>query len=605
MKKTILFNFNFSLYQFQTLFICIVCITSVKGQNAISTVDLNTLIMPNPKLLLGITYDCRSSLVDQSNINLGYHNTNGTFIPEIDAVFGDFPMSTLRYPANGIMQGFEWKKSIGSINTRIPQQIFAQPSIPAQVMEFGFDEFMAMTASRGVHPKEVQIMVPIYDETDNSLTATQLKAAVTDMIQSNADWVEYANAPNDGSNPGGGTDWATIRAANGHPSPYGIEIWNMGNEPYTPNEYGTSGVTNYINNIVPIIDAMLAIDPTIKITVTVTGRANSAWTDTVLKSTALKGKIYGINSHYFMTEEIINGTIPYSVSVVEPNMKGLAVAAKQYGYKYIVGDNAHAIISAQNPTQAEQDIAMQWQGANLTTDFILTMSQIDNIERSNFWVYGLWSNQWHPIRKNSDGSFTLMPVAAMYKKLSPLFLDNSFAVSTNSPTSNDGVSYSIRTSAFASNDLSKVNVIAVNRDKTNTVPVQINGLDSYVISNAKVLNGASLDAEIIDENLTSINNKGMYDLPAMGILILEYTQSSLNITGQNYYNNQIFNAYPNPTNNQLTFSETLHKVQIYNLLGEIIIPEISKTKSLNTSNLAEGIYYLKSSEGEIKFIVKH
>ena len=34
-----------------------------------------------------------------------------------------------------------------------------------------------------------------------------------------ADLVEYCNAPNNGSNPNGGTDWAAVRAQNGHPQP--------------------------------------------------------------------------------------------------------------------------------------------------------------------------------------------------------------------------------------------------------------------------------------------------------------------------------------------------------------------------------------------------
>jgi hypothetical protein len=45
-----------------------------------------------------------------------------------------------------------------------------------------------------------------------------------------ADWVEYCNAPNDGSNPHGGVDWASVRAANGHPEPHRVRLWELGKE---------------------------------------------------------------------------------------------------------------------------------------------------------------------------------------------------------------------------------------------------------------------------------------------------------------------------------------------------------------------------------------
>ena len=156
---------------------------SMSAQNATATIDLTKLITPNPKLLLGITYDCRSSLTLTNYGQVGYHNTDGTWIAGIDAVFKDFPMSGLRYPANGIMQGFQWKKSVGAVSKRTPVKLFTNQNNPAQVMEFGFDEFMAMTAARGVNPADVQIMVPIYDSATVNLTATQRTGAIPYVVR--------------------------------------------------------------------------------------------------------------------------------------------------------------------------------------------------------------------------------------------------------------------------------------------------------------------------------------------------------------------------------------------------------------------------------------
>jgi len=673
------------------------------SQVATTTVNTSTTIMPKAPLLLGITYDCRSSLSDVSNTLMGYHNTNGTFNPAVDAVFNNFPMAGLRYPANGILQGFEWKKSIGPIANRIPQQVFAQPSIPAQVMEFGFDEFMAMTAARGVDPKDVQIMVPIYDSAIIYPKQAQTDASIPNVLQSNADWVEYANAPSDGNitNPGGGIDWAEVRAANGHPLPYGIEIWNMGNEPYTFNEYDAANDVNavnyYISNIVPMIDAMLAIDPTIKISVTVTSRSTNAWTSSILNSALLQGKIYALNCHFFLTEDFQAGT-PIAnqpnVFVANSRMITLANAAQTKGYKLIIGDQAHAIIST-TPTQAEQDIAMQWQGANETADMLLAMSQIQNIERANFWVYGLWTNQWHPIRKNSNGTFTSMPAAELYKILNPAFLDNSVSVTTTSPAASDGISYSVRSSAFISTDLSQLNVVSVNRDKTNTVPLQVNGTAGYNLLNARLLTATALSSDTIIESAVVADGSGNYPLPPMSVLILEYSSIPLPISlinfglhtldkktiklfwstateqnndyflveksdnaitwealskikangnstttqnystidfnpfvGKTYYRlkqvdldgkfyyskilstvtnnkNDIIIIYPNPASNHISFTEIQNEIEIYNSIGQIVIPKIRNTKNISVEQLLNGIYFIRTDKAIMKFIVKH
>jgi alpha-L-arabinofuranosidase len=580
------------------------CSTLGFSQTATTTVDTTSTLMPNPKLLLGITYDCRSSLSDNSGNNLGFHNTDGTFNPLVDAVFNNFPMTTLRYPANGIMQGFEWKKSIGPIGSRTPQQIFSQP-YPAQVLEFGFDEFMAMTAARGVLPKDVQIMLPIYDTAITYSQPTQNKAAIPYPAQNAADWVEYANCP-DTANWGGGIAWGAIRAANGHPAPYGIELWNLGNEPYTPNEYGSMGVNNYINTILPIIDSMLVIDPSVKITLTVMSNPSSSWTDTILNSTQLQGKIYGINSHYFLTEDYQSGLPPANQPTIYnalSKLVPLAAAAQSKGYKLIVGDQAHAVNAVGPvPTQAEQDIAMQWQGANETADFLLAMSQIPNIERSNFWVYGLWSNVWHPIRKNNDGTFTSMPVAELYKIFNPVFLDKSVSVSTTSPASSDGIPYSIRSSAFVSSNSSQLNIISVNRDKINIIPLQINGISGYNLTNVRLLTATALNSDTIIETSITADVNGNFPMPPMSILILEYSNVALGLTNLTGNGNEYL-VYPNPFNTQTTLhiDNLLNNatLTVLNCFGQTVkqVKNISgQTITLHRDNLSGGLYFIQLTQ---------
>ena len=97
---------------------CATLIFSSESNAQVATINvtnINTTVMNNTPLLFGITFDSRTSLTGSGALGqVGYYNANATIIPAVDAIFSDFPMSTLRYPANGIAYGFDWKKSVGT-----------------------------------------------------------------------------------------------------------------------------------------------------------------------------------------------------------------------------------------------------------------------------------------------------------------------------------------------------------------------------------------------------------------------------------------------------------------------------------------------------------
>jgi len=89
-----------------------------------------------------------------------------------------------------------------------------------------------------------------------------------------ADLVEYLNSPDDGKNPNGGTDWAAIRAADGHPAPYDVVWFECGNESYVNagkwiEELGVNGygglAEEYARRYLRFRAAMKAVDPRIKL----------------------------------------------------------------------------------------------------------------------------------------------------------------------------------------------------------------------------------------------------------------------------------------------------------------------------------------------------
>ncbi|MFI5694127.1 hypothetical protein ACIA58_19930 [Kribbella sp. NPDC051586] len=129
-------------------------------------------------------------------------------------------LALIRYPGGTVANFFDFKKAIGPVAQRGCQTSggFAAVrfgNLPGSRNGFGPDEEEALAGQIGA---KTMVMVPSINQT------------ATDA----ADYVEYMNSPSDGAatNPNGGTDWAEVRAANGHPAPYGIKTWEYGNEPF-------------------------------------------------------------------------------------------------------------------------------------------------------------------------------------------------------------------------------------------------------------------------------------------------------------------------------------------------------------------------------------
>lgn len=169
-------------------------------------------------------------------INHRYHNYGyGTWEKEnhkINDAFGalakEANFGSVRYPGGTVSNLFTWKDSIGDERTAtIAGNNFYSNAGEAPVdPAFGVDEAMSW----------------IYD--DLNADAVFVYGLGRGNPQDAADLVEYLNAPNDGSNPNGGTDWAAVRAANGHEEPYGVIRFELGNEfSDTGQNYWMSGIS--------------------------------------------------------------------------------------------------------------------------------------------------------------------------------------------------------------------------------------------------------------------------------------------------------------------------------------------------------------------------
>jgi alpha-N-arabinofuranosidase len=106
-----------------------------------------------------------------------------------------------------------------------------------QPNDVGMDEFMELTHIIGVEPY------------------VTVNAGLGDA-NSAAEEVEYLNGA-------ASTEWGAKRAANGHPAPYGIRYWNIGNEPYGWWQIGKTSLDYFMMKHNEFAAAMRAVDPSI------------------------------------------------------------------------------------------------------------------------------------------------------------------------------------------------------------------------------------------------------------------------------------------------------------------------------------------------------
>ncbi|MFS0726587.1 alpha-L-arabinofuranosidase C-terminal domain-containing protein [Paenibacillus sp. 1P07SE] len=120
---------------------------------------------------------------------------------------------------------------------------------------FGTDEFIAFCRELGVEP--------LISVNDGSGTPSEAAA-----------WIQYCNGSAD-------TPMGALRAANGHPEPYGVKYWEIGNEVWGAWQVGTCSAEAFAARTVAFAKAMKAEDASIVLLAC--GHTDQAWNKPVLE----------------------------------------------------------------------------------------------------------------------------------------------------------------------------------------------------------------------------------------------------------------------------------------------------------------------------------
>lgn len=171
-------------------------------------------------------------------------NQHGFRQDVLDAV-KDLGVTCVRYPGGNFVSGYRWEDGVGPKEKRPNRLDLAWHSL--ETNEVGLDEFMAWAELADVEP----IMAV-------NLGTAGLSSAIS--------LAEYCNVP-------GGTATSQWRADNGHPEPYRIEKWCLGNEMDGPWQIGHKSAQEYGRSAAETARAMRRVDGNLKFVVC--GSSNS------------------------------------------------------------------------------------------------------------------------------------------------------------------------------------------------------------------------------------------------------------------------------------------------------------------------------------------
>lgn len=144
----------------------------------------------------------------------------------------------MRWPGGNMVSEYRWQEGIGDRDKR-PARFIRELWDPFDV---GIDEFLELC--RLIDTKPYIAL--------NSGDGTAAEAA---------NWVEYCNGGID-------TKYGKLRAENGHPQPYNVKLWGIGNEMFGNWQNGHVDEETYARRHVAIAKAILAVDKDIKLVAT-------------------------------------------------------------------------------------------------------------------------------------------------------------------------------------------------------------------------------------------------------------------------------------------------------------------------------------------------
>lgn len=182
----------------------------------------------------------------------------------------------IRWPGGNVAQDYHWMSAVGPRDERATWTNLSWKN-ETESGDFGTDEFVAFARAAGAEP---------------SITVNVEGRGAT--VEEAAAWVEYCNGP-------ASSKYGAMRAANGHPAPFNVKLWEVGNEIWGDWVRGHSDAETYARNLNRYAKAMRAVDPSIKLIGV--GDNDMKWNRTVLRAAGADIDYLAVH-HYYGRREL-------------------------------------------------------------------------------------------------------------------------------------------------------------------------------------------------------------------------------------------------------------------------------------------------------------
>lgn len=204
--------------------------------------------------------------------------------PDVIRLLKESRLPLLRWPGGNFVSAYHWEEGIGPVERRPTRPNYAWGAVEPNT--FGTDEFIAFCRAVGCEP-----MICV-----NAGTGTPEEAAR---------WIEYCNGP--ATSPMG-----QVRAANGHPEPFQVRFWEVGNELWGRWQANWTTARGYADRYQAFAKAMRAADPTIHLSACgAPAMWGKDWNDTLISQVGSSLKT--ITDHPLIGGNVPSTTDPLAV----------------------------------------------------------------------------------------------------------------------------------------------------------------------------------------------------------------------------------------------------------------------------------------------------
>jgi alpha-N-arabinofuranosidase len=446
---------------------------------------------------------------------------------DVLAAARDWGVTILRWPGGDFASQYHWQDAIGPVANRTPK--FNAAWLEEENNHFGTDEFIAFCRKVGGEP---YICIN----------------AGTGSVEEAANWVEYCNGT-------GNTQYANLRRKNGHPDPFGVRYWELGNEIYGSWQIGHKNAEDYTKFAVECAKLMRWVDPTIRL-VACGSVDDSSWNKKVLEELVnlvdyislhdyegnddyyeLLGSVLHFESNIRLMgaaieltdarrgkDPIVNWAFPE-----QTKKKRIRVACDEWNIWYRKRDLWRRDVP--NPVEERYNLRdALWVASCLNLMHrmgeIVTLANLAQL-----------TNSIAPIFTSKEGMFlqtTYFPMKLYTHECGSLYLHSSVQSPTFSSKSYTDVPC-LDVSSTSDEDKRSLSLAVVNRHKSQSIDATIALENARVDPTAQVfeINGASIDTEnsfeepnnvrIQKKDPVTVSRSFAYTFPAHSITLLKMT----------------------------------------------------------------------------------